>query len=286
MARLLRFRGSWAAGGGQQGVEQEQGGRGGQAVSRQAVAVLELANRRAHARAVQAVQRAVVVAVFLQQGLQRLQARAVAGAKAEAARQAVLTMLVIMAVILHLKYAHLSDPKNYPDSPNLYTVAAFLKVSVDLKGTNAPAKREAAHSESQKSENLSEEDQKRADVVLSELEELSVTPPSSNEDLTAAASENPVDHFLQEGDYQQEFTAIYKEKLAAYRKEKIGLEDDAKGFIQTITELGTFPHVPVKGIQIPRWDSASGSYKTEVMKPEDLRKLYPDAISLNNPNYM
>lgn len=193
---------------------------------------------------------------------------------------------VIMAVILHLKYAHLSDPKNYPDAPNLYTVAAFLKVSVDLKGTNAPAKQKAAHSESQKSENLSEEDQKRADAVLSELEELSVTPPSSNEDLTAAASENPVDHFLQENDYRREFFVIYTEKLNAYRKEKIGLEDDAKGFIQTIKELGTFPHVPEKGIQIPRWDSASGSYKTEVMKPEDLRKLYPDAISLNNPNYM
>ena len=36
---------------------------------------------------------------------------------------------VIMAVILHLKYAHFADPVNYPRSPNLYTVAAFLKAT-------------------------------------------------------------------------------------------------------------------------------------------------------------
>lgn len=49
---------------------------------------------------------------------------------------------VIMAVILHLKYAHFADPVNYPRSPNLYTVAAFLKATsnededghVDVKG--------------------------------------------------------------------------------------------------------------------------------------------------------
>ncbi len=49
---------------------------------------------------------------------------------------------VIMAVILHLKYAHFADPVNYPRSPNLYTVAAFLKATsqededgtIDVKG--------------------------------------------------------------------------------------------------------------------------------------------------------
>lgn len=34
---------------------------------------------------------------------------------------------VIMAVILHLKYAHFSRPDLYPNPPNLYTVASFLK---------------------------------------------------------------------------------------------------------------------------------------------------------------
>lgn len=50
---------------------------------------------------------------------------------------------VIMAVILHLKYAHFADPKEYPRAPNLYSVAAFLKANsvkeegsdeVDVKG--------------------------------------------------------------------------------------------------------------------------------------------------------
>lgn len=36
---------------------------------------------------------------------------------------------VIMAVILHLKYAHFAKPEEYPRSPNLYTVAAFLKAT-------------------------------------------------------------------------------------------------------------------------------------------------------------
>lgn len=38
---------------------------------------------------------------------------------------------VIMAAILHLRYAHYADPKNYPTNPNLYTVAAFLKANFE-----------------------------------------------------------------------------------------------------------------------------------------------------------
>lgn len=37
---------------------------------------------------------------------------------------------VIMAVLLHLKYAHFADPENYPHPPTLYSVAAFLKASI------------------------------------------------------------------------------------------------------------------------------------------------------------
>lgn len=40
---------------------------------------------------------------------------------------------VIMCTLLHLKYAHVSDPKNYPNPPSLYTVAAFLKATVTEK---------------------------------------------------------------------------------------------------------------------------------------------------------
>lgn len=37
---------------------------------------------------------------------------------------------VISLVILHLKYAHFADPQNYPNPPNLYTVAAFMKANI------------------------------------------------------------------------------------------------------------------------------------------------------------
>lgn len=37
---------------------------------------------------------------------------------------------VISLVILHLKYAHFADPVHYPNKPNLYTVAAFLKANI------------------------------------------------------------------------------------------------------------------------------------------------------------
>jgi type IV secretion system protein VirD4 len=36
---------------------------------------------------------------------------------------------VIMACVLHLKYAHFADPKHYPSPPNLYDVASFLKIN-------------------------------------------------------------------------------------------------------------------------------------------------------------
>lgn len=37
---------------------------------------------------------------------------------------------VITVVILHLMYAHYSDPEHYPTVPNLYTVAAFMKANI------------------------------------------------------------------------------------------------------------------------------------------------------------
>lgn len=37
---------------------------------------------------------------------------------------------VIAIVILHLKYAHYADPEHYPQRPNLYTVASFLKATL------------------------------------------------------------------------------------------------------------------------------------------------------------
>ena len=40
---------------------------------------------------------------------------------------------VIMTVLLHLKYAHYTDPENYPTPPTLYSVAAFLKSSIVIE---------------------------------------------------------------------------------------------------------------------------------------------------------
>lgn len=40
---------------------------------------------------------------------------------------------VIMTVILHLKYAHYTDPENYPTPPTLYSVASFLKSSISVE---------------------------------------------------------------------------------------------------------------------------------------------------------
>ena len=37
---------------------------------------------------------------------------------------------VIAIVILHLEYAHYADPEHYPQRPNLYTVASFLKATL------------------------------------------------------------------------------------------------------------------------------------------------------------
>lgn len=47
---------------------------------------------------------------------------------------------VIMAVLLHLKYAHYADPLKYPNPPNLYSVAAFMKANTDIQDNKATAK--------------------------------------------------------------------------------------------------------------------------------------------------
>lgn len=51
---------------------------------------------------------------------------------------------VIMACILHLKYAHYADPEHYPNEPNLYTVASFLKANVTQEKPTASSDDPAA----------------------------------------------------------------------------------------------------------------------------------------------
>ena len=82
---------------------------------------------------------------------------------------------VIMAVILHLKYAHFADPVQYPRSPNLYSVAAFLKVNsvqdeetgtVDVKGfTDTLEALQSYHHIPEKGLNIKEWDTKKAKYV-------------------------------------------------------------------------------------------------------------------------
>lgn len=116
---------------------------------------------------------------------------------------------VIMIVILHMKYAHYSDPEHYPNPPNLYTVAAFLKANI-----------------------------------------IPVFDDNGN----------PVMEDMGDGQLQQKV--------------------DAKGFIDTLAALQTFSHVPDDGIEITEWDTKQEKYVKHLFTPEDLRKVYPDATSL------
>lgn len=116
---------------------------------------------------------------------------------------------VITVVILHLMYAHYSDPEHYPHVPNLYTVAAFMK----------------------------------ANIV-----------PEFDKD------GNPV-----------------MENLDGELVQKV----NAKGFLDTLKALQTFEHVPDEGIELVEWDKVSEAYVTRRLTPEDLKEIYPDALSLD-----
>lgn len=131
---------------------------------------------------------------------------------------------VIMAVILHLKYAHFADPVRYPHAPNLYTVAAFLKAN------SMPVEQKP--------------DKKKDDGSLQE------TPAAKKEE----------------------------------QPKKPG-EIDISGFTQTIERLLNFPHVPEGGLEITEWNTEDRKYETRTFTREDLRKVYPDADSLNIEKY-
>lgn len=121
---------------------------------------------------------------------------------------------VIMLVILHMKYAHYSDPEHYPNPPNLYTVASFLK----------------------------------ANII-----------PLFDEKTGAPLMENVGEN----GEVQMQ------QKVSA------------KGFIDTLTALQTFAHVPDEGIEIIEWDTKKEQYVKRIFTPEDLKKIYPDARTLD-----
>lgn len=62
-------------------------------------------------------------------------------------------------------------------------------------------------------------------------------------------------------------------------------EPDVKGFIATIEDLQSFHHVPPEGLKIQEWDTKSAQYVTRIFTPEDLKNTYPDASSLNVPDF-
>ena len=127
---------------------------------------------------------------------------------------------VISLVILHLKYAHFADPVHYPNKPNLYTVAAFLK----------------------------------ANIV-----------PVFDDD------GNPIMEYVdEEGNVSDKAidNAIEQQKM------------DIKGFLDTLKELQEFEHIPDEGILIEEWDTKQLKYVKRLFTPSDLKKLYPDANSL------
>ena len=70
---------------------------------------------------------------------------------------------VIMAVILHLKYAHFADPEKYPNPPNLYTVAAFLKVNSTNNAQKSRSKEEIQNDNYEEKSDFTEFDESEVD---------------------------------------------------------------------------------------------------------------------------
>lgn len=201
---------------------------------------------------------------------------------------------VIMAVILHLKYAHLSQPDDYPDEPNLYTVASFLKVSVNLTTWKKLCVEEAkkVHSQELISVKMSEVDQQAADdEALAELDGLSIAddvlPVPDTLSYEPAPTVDLMAQYLTVTDGQAAIKRWFEEDLAHYVElmEKKYCANDAHGFVDTIRNMNAFPHVPKDGIDYKYWDSKSESFLVRHITPADLKKLYPKAASLSNEKY-
>lgn len=63
--------------------------------------------------------------------------------------------------------------------------------------------------------------------------------------------------------------------------------EKAVGFLDTLRVLKfyKFQHVPKDGINIREWNSEKGCFETRNFKPEDLKKLYPQARALDFDPY-
>ena len=213
---------------------------------------------------------------------------------------------VIMATILHLKYAHYSDPKKYPYPPNLYSVAAFLKVDTDsasnsdgyddLRDKTNPNLRNSPPPDAPGNDDgaMDSADVNTLDSLDKEDEEEtqeSGTLTGSNESTPIPTGGNG-----STGENQEEEDEDQEKTLD---------EDKPTGFVETIKKLLDFPHVGVvqydengnymkddkgnyvvtDGIEIDVWDTKSCKYVKKHFDSTMLKALYPDALSLNNPKY-
>lgn len=147
---------------------------------------------------------------------------------------------VIMAVILHLKYAHFADPERYPHAPNLYTVASFLKAN-----TMPIEESEEPDSDTDDSDEVFDDD--------NDVKEVNVSG---------------------DGDSEEEPS-----------KGSLPGDIDIAGFTQTIKALLNFQHIPEDGLKIKEWDTKQRKYIERTFTRADLRKVYPDADSLNLKEY-
>lgn len=214
---------------------------------------------------------------------------------------------VIMATILHLKYAHYSDPKKYPYAPNLYSVAAFLKVDTgdaaktdgydDLRDDTDPNLRNSSPPKVPSDAPNSEGSDMEASGVDT-LDSVSDTGEEESGTLTGTNETTPLPKEAESsGDKENE-----EDEEENGKKPE---EDGPTGFVETIKKLLDFPHVGVvqydengnyakddkgnyvvaDGIEIDVWDTKAGKYTKKHFDSTMLKKMYPDALSLDNPKY-
>ena len=154
---------------------------------------------------------------------------------------------VIALVILHMKYAHFSDPENYPNPVNLYQVASFLKANI-----------------------VPELDENGNPIMLCFDEDtgtpLGIQIRDENGNLTPKYKTGSKDDAAE---YDMPPHTVTQEKM------------NVKGFFETLKAMQNFEHVPDKGIDITEWDTKQLKYVTRHFTPDDLKELYPNARSLD-----
>lgn len=186
---------------------------------------------------------------------------------------------VIMAVILHLKYAHFADPEKYPNPPNLYTVAAFLKVNSTNNAQKSRNKEEIQNDNYEEKSDFTEFDESEVDdeVYDEDMDDKMLNALAQNEkmliNIQNVAEIDKMDLKNQNSSFNADSNNNEKTK------------PDVAGFVDTIKDLLKFHHVPKGGLKIKKWSTKERKYVTEIITVEKLHEMYPDAESLRTPGY-